>query len=53
MSARGPERITFGQLIAEGALEVGDGYRARNDELGGTGILFLTSWTRDRHPYRL
>ncbi len=32
---------TFGQLIAEGALEVGDGYRARNDELGGTGILFL------------
>lgn len=35
------ERVTFAQLIAEGALEIGDGYRAKNDELGGVGLIFL------------
>ncbi len=35
------ERTTFAQLIAEGALEIGDGYRAKNDELGGDGLIFL------------
>jgi type I restriction enzyme S subunit len=35
------ERTTFAQLIAEGALEVGDGYRAKNNELGGDGLIFL------------
>jgi type I restriction enzyme, S subunit len=34
-------RTTFGSLIAEGALEIGDGYRAKNDELGGDGPIFL------------
>ena len=41
MPTEAAKRTTFAQLIAEGALEVGDGYRAKNDELGGTGVLFL------------
>jgi type I restriction enzyme S subunit len=32
---------TFQQLLAEGLLEIGDGYRAQNNELGGTGPIFL------------
>jgi type I restriction enzyme S subunit len=32
---------TFQALIDEGSLEIGDGYRAKNDELGGTGPIFL------------
>jgi type I restriction enzyme, S subunit len=32
---------TFQQLIDEGMLEIGDGYRAQNNELGGTGPIFL------------
>lgn len=35
------DRTTFGQLIEEGALEIGDGYRAKNSELGGDGPIFL------------
>ena len=35
------ERTTFAELIAEGALEIGDGYRAKNEELGGSGLIFL------------
>ena len=34
-------RVTFQQLIDEGLLEIGDGYRAQNNELGGTGPIFL------------
>ncbi len=33
----------FDDLVREGILEVGDGYRAKNDELGGTGPIFLRS----------
>jgi len=33
--------VTFQQLIDEGLLEIGDGYRAQNNELGGTGPMFL------------
>jgi type I restriction enzyme S subunit len=33
--------VTFQELINEGVLEIGDGYRAKNEELGGTGPLFL------------
>jgi len=36
-----PGRTTFAKLISEGALEIGDGYRAKNDELGGDGLMFL------------
>ena len=36
---------TFQELIDEGSLEIGDGYRAKNNELGGTGPSFL----RARH----
>lgn len=32
---------TFQHLIDEGSLEIGDGYRAQNNELGGTGPIFL------------
>jgi len=32
---------TFEALIDSGLLEIGDGYRAKNSELGGTGPLFL------------
>ncbi|MFL5329882.1 MAG: restriction endonuclease subunit S [Gemmataceae bacterium] len=33
--------VTFQKLIDQGLLEVGDGYRAKNEELGGSGPLFL------------
>ena len=32
---------SFAELISEGALEIGDGYRAKNEELGGHGLMFL------------
>lgn len=32
---------TFGELISAGVLEIGDGYRAKNEELGGDGPIFL------------
>jgi type I restriction enzyme S subunit len=35
------EQTTFDRLITEGALEIGDGYRAKNEELGGDGLIFL------------
>lgn len=35
------EHTSFGKLISEGALEIGDGYRAKNEELGGEGLIFL------------
>ena len=35
------EQTTFAKLISEGALEIGDGYRAKNEELGGDGLMFL------------
>jgi len=35
------ERTTFAKLISDGALEIGDGYRAKNNELGGNGLIFL------------
>jgi type I restriction enzyme S subunit len=34
-------KTTFVKLIGEGALEIGDGYRAKNEELGGDGPIFL------------
>ncbi len=41
---------TFGQLIQAGALEIGDGYRAKNSELGGDGPIFMRAGhVRDRH----
>jgi type I restriction enzyme, S subunit len=32
---------TFGELVSAETLEIGDGYRAKNQELGGTGLIFL------------
>lgn len=34
---------TFGALIDKGCLLVSDGYRAKNEELGGEGVIFLRS----------
>ena len=36
-----PTTTTFAELIEQGALEIGDGYRAKNSELGGDGLIFL------------
>ena len=35
------QHTTFECLISDGLLEIGDGYRAKNDELGGDGAIFL------------
>ena len=35
------EEITFGDLIDRGILDITDGYRAQNSELGGSGLIFL------------
>ena len=32
---------TFAELIEAGLLQIGDGYRAKNEELGGNGPIFL------------
>ena len=34
-------QTTFEALIVSGLLEIGDGYRAKNEELGGAGPIFL------------
>jgi type I restriction enzyme S subunit len=39
------KKKTFGELISEGVLEIGDGYRTKNEELGGDGIIFLRPGT--------
>jgi type I restriction enzyme S subunit len=36
-----PVTMTFAELIDQGVLEIGDGYRAKAQELGGTGPIFL------------
>jgi type I restriction enzyme, S subunit len=33
--------VTFGELVSTATLEIGDGYRAKNQELGGDGLIFL------------
>lgn len=35
--------VSFRKLVDEGVLEIGDGYRAKNAELGGNGPIFLRS----------
>jgi len=41
---------SFSKLIEQGVLEIGDGYRAKNDELGGDGLIFLRAGhVRDTH----
>ncbi len=34
-------KLAFADLIRDGVLEIGDGYRAKNEELGGDGPIFL------------
>jgi type I restriction enzyme S subunit len=55
--------MTFSELVTSGVLHVSDGYRAKNDELGGDGPIFLraglvtdthidlTEAERFRHPW--
>lgn len=43
-----PQR-SFAQLITEGVLEIGDGYRAKLNELGGTGPIFLRAGRLTEH----
>ena len=38
-----PVRANVDDLIREGVLEIGDGYRAKNSELGDTGLPFIQS----------
>lgn len=41
---------SFSELIDQGVLVIGDGYRAKNDELGGNGLIFLRAGhVRDTH----
>ncbi len=41
---------SFSELIDQGVLVIGDGYRAKNDELGGDGLIFLRAGhVRDTH----
>ncbi|MFF4059258.1 restriction endonuclease subunit S [Streptomyces sp. NPDC001668] len=35
------EQVTFAELMRRGTLEIGDGYRAKNSELGGNGPIFM------------
>ncbi|QNH04127.1 restriction endonuclease subunit S [Pseudomonas sp. B11D7D] len=45
-----PVKKFFSELIEQGVLEIGDGYRAKNDELGGHGLIFLRAGhVRDTH----
>ncbi len=47
-----PERAqstTFGELIKLGILEIGDGYRAKLEELGGDGPIFLRAGLVNEH----
>jgi type I restriction enzyme S subunit len=41
MAADGRNEVSFQQLIDAGILQIGDGYRAKNSELGDGGPLFL------------
>jgi type I restriction enzyme S subunit len=41
MAGNGRDCQTFQDLIDVGLLEIGDGYRAKNEELDGTGTIFL------------
>lgn len=45
-----PRRVaTFAELVAQGLLEIGDGYRAKLEELGGSGPLFLRAGLLNEH----
>jgi type I restriction enzyme S subunit len=35
------KKVVFASLIETNVLQIGDGYRAKNEELGGDGIIFL------------
>jgi type I restriction enzyme S subunit len=45
-----PVPKVFSELIDQGVLEIGDGYRAKNNELGGNGLIFLRAGhVKDTH----
>ncbi len=43
----------FSELVGAGTLEIGDGYRAKNNELGGSGPIFLRSAYLQNRGFRL
>lgn len=43
------ESTTFGKLVKLGILEIGDGYRAKLEELGGNGPIFLRAGLLKEH----
>jgi hypothetical protein len=49
MAGEWGRETTFAQLIDDSALEIGDGYRAKNEELGGTA---RSSFVQDTSPTR-
>lgn len=42
---------TFGELVTKGILEIGDGYRAKLEELGGNGPIFLRAGLLGEHGF--
>jgi type I restriction enzyme, S subunit len=49
MACKWPQ-YTVRELIEQGVIEIGDGYRAKNSELGGKGSIFLrAAHVRDTH----
>jgi type I restriction enzyme S subunit len=44
---------TFGELVTRGLLAIGDGYRAKNEELGNNGPIFLRSGYLQEHGWEL
>lgn len=50
MAGEWGRETTFAQLIDDGALEIGDGYRAKNEELGGGAA--RSSFVQDTSPTR-
>lgn len=43
-----PVRVTAANLIRDGVLEIGDGYRAKNAELGSPGLPFIRAGDLDK-----
>ena len=41
LDAQPQDRVPVAELVAEGVLEIGDGYRAKNDELAFPGLPFI------------
>jgi hypothetical protein len=52
MAGEWGRETTFAQPIDDGALEMGDGYRAKNEELAGGGGTARSSFVQNTSPTR-